>query len=80
VNTNIVFFKSISKYLYKNKTKKKFVMNYKEQVMGLVRHALTFIGGVLIAKGLANDGQVVEMIGSVVTFVGTIWSVLNKRA
>ena len=55
-------------------------MNYKEQVMGLVRHSLTFIGGVLIAKGLANDGQVVEMIGSVVTFVGTIWSVLNKRA
>ena len=41
---------------------------------------ISILLGVLIAKGLANDGQVVEMIGSVVTFVGTIWSVLNKRA
>ena len=55
-------------------------MNYKEQLMGLVRHALTFIGGVLVAKGLATDGQVIEMIGSAVTLFGTVWSVLNKKA
>ena len=52
----------------------------KEQVLGLVRHALTFIGGVLIAKGLASEGQIGEMIGAAMTLVGTVWSVLAKRA
>jgi len=52
----------------------------KEQVMGLVRHALTFLGGVLIAKGLASEGQIGEMIGAAATLVGTVWSVLTKKA
>ncbi len=48
--------------------------------LGLVRHALTFVGGILIAKGLASDGQVGEMIGAAITLVGTVWSVLSKKA
>ena len=52
----------------------------KEQVLGLVRHALTCLGGVLIAKGLASDAQISEMIGAAVTLVGTVWSVLSKKA
>lgn len=52
----------------------------KEQVLGFVRHALTFIGGILVAKGLASDGQVAEMVGSAITLVGVVWSVLAKKA
>jgi hypothetical protein len=51
-----------------------------EQILGFVRHALTFVGGVLVAKGLASDGQVAEMIGSAMTLVGVVWSVLAKKA
>ncbi len=55
-------------------------MVQKEQVLGLIRHALTFIGGIVIAKGLASDAQVMEMIGATLTLVGTVWSVLAKKA
>jgi hypothetical protein len=27
----------------------------KEQVLGIVRHALTFIGGIVIARGLVDE-------------------------
>ena len=52
----------------------------KQQTLGLIRHTLTFIGGILIAKGLATDGQIIEMVGAAVTLVGTVWSVLSKKA
>lgn len=51
----------------------------KEQVLGLLRHVLTFVGGVVIAKGLVDEGQVTELIGGVMTLVGTIWSVWAKK-
>jgi hypothetical protein len=51
---------------------------YKEQVIGLVRHALTFIGGVIVAKGLASDALMVELTGSVIALIGAIWSIVVK--
>lgn len=52
----------------------------KEQVMGIIRHALTFVGGILIVKGLAEEGIVNEAIGAVVTAVGAVWSVIKNKA
>jgi hypothetical protein len=54
-------------------------MVQKEQVMGLVRHGLTFIGGILVAKGLASEGQIMDMVGMLMTFVGTLWSVVSNK-
>jgi hypothetical protein len=54
-------------------------MVQKEQVMGLVRHGLTFIGGILVAKGLASEGQIMDMVGMLMTFVGTLWSVISNK-
>jgi hypothetical protein len=54
-------------------------MVQKEQILGLVRHGLTFIGGILVAKGLASEGQVMDMVGMLITFVGTLWSVLSNK-
>lgn len=51
----------------------------KEQVLGLLRHVLTFIGGAVIAKGLVDEGQTTELIGGVMTLVGTVWSILAKK-
>ena len=50
-----------------------------EQVLGIVRHALTFVGGILITKGLIDAGTSTEIIGSVITLIGTIWSVVSKK-
>jgi hypothetical protein len=54
-------------------------MVQKEQILGLVRHGLTFIGGILVAKGLASEGQIMDMVGMLMTFVGTLWSVISNK-
>jgi len=51
----------------------------KEQVLGLVRHALTFVGGIMITKGLLDAGTSAEVIGAVMTLIGSIWSVVSKK-
>jgi hypothetical protein len=51
----------------------------KEKIEGVIRHALTTIGGVLIAKGLIEDAIVTEAIGAIITLVGITWSVIDKK-
>lgn len=51
----------------------------KEQVLGIVRHTLTFIGGIVVMKGLTDEATVTEIIGGVMTLTGTIWSVIDKN-
>ena len=50
----------------------------KEQVLGAIRHALTFVGGVLVTKGLIGEGLVIEIIGSVIAVAGIVWSLVDK--
>jgi len=45
----------------------------KEQVLGIVRHTLTFVGGIVVMKGLVDEATVTEIIGGVMTLTGTIW-------
>jgi hypothetical protein len=54
-------------------------MVQKEQILGLIRHGLTFLGGILVAKGLASEGQIMDIVGMAVTFVGTVWSILSNK-
>lgn len=51
----------------------------KDQVLGVIRHVLTFVGGVLITKGVLDEAMATEIIGGIVTIVGGIWSVLDKK-
>ena len=51
----------------------------KEQILGIVRHGLTFIGGILIAKGLIDESTVAEVVGGIITLAGTIWSIIEKN-
>lgn len=50
-----------------------------EQLLGLIRHVLTFVGGVLVAKGLADANVTGELIGGLMTVVGGVWSVISKK-
>jgi hypothetical protein len=51
----------------------------KEKVLGLLRHTLTFVGGILIAKGLVDETLVAELVGGLITIIGGVWSVLVKK-
>jgi hypothetical protein len=51
----------------------------REQVLGIVRHTLTFVGGIFIAKGVVDEAMVSEISGGVLTLVGAIWSVVAKN-
>jgi hypothetical protein len=48
-------------------------------VLGLLRHSLTFIGGVLVARGIADESQVADLIGGLTTMIGAIWSIMAKK-
>lgn len=50
----------------------------KEQVLGIVRHTLTFVSGILITKGLIDDAVSMEITGAIVGLIATIWSVFDK--
>ena len=45
----------------------------KEQLLGIIRHTLTFVGGIVVARGLVDETLVTEIIGGVLTLTGAIW-------
>lgn len=53
-----------------------------EIIGSLVRKALTFLGGWLIAKGWITDGQwadiVTALIGLLLTIVPVVWSLIRR--
>jgi hypothetical protein len=51
----------------------------KEQIMGIIRHALTFVGGIVVMKGLVDEAAITEIIGGAMTLTGAIWSIINKK-
>ena len=51
----------------------------KEQVLGIIRHVLTFTGGILVAKGLATESMSQDLIGAAITLIGGIWSIIEKN-
>jgi uncharacterized membrane protein YphA (DoxX/SURF4 family) len=51
----------------------------KEQVLGIVRHVLTFVGGILVARGIATEALSQELIGAAITLIGGIWSITAKN-
>ena len=55
------------------------ISKMKEQTLGLIRHVLTFVGGILVTKGLIDDATSLEVVGGIVTIVGAVWSVFSKK-
>lgn len=51
----------------------------KDQIIGIVRHVLTFGGGFLVAKGVTDAASLNEIIGGLITVIGGIWSILAKK-
>jgi hypothetical protein len=51
----------------------------KEQILGIIRHVLTFTGGFLVVKGYFDSTLLNELIGGVIALTGTVWSVIDKN-
>ena len=52
----------------------------KTAILGIVRHILTTLGGILVTKGYVDASGIEAIAGGVVAVVGVVWSVLEKRA
>jgi len=50
----------------------------KEQILGLIRHSLTFVGGIYVMRGLIQEQLAQEIVGGIITAIGGIWSVIEK--
>jgi hypothetical protein len=51
----------------------------KEQILSIIRHTLTFAGGILVTKGLIDEGMATEVVGGLMTLIGTIWGIVDKN-
>jgi hypothetical protein len=51
----------------------------KEIIFGIIRHTLTFVGGVLVLKGVVDEATFTEISGALLTLIGGIWSVIEKK-
>ena len=49
------------------------------QITGIIRHAMTFLGGLAVARGLVDAGTAEQIAGAVVTLIGVAWSIYAKR-
>lgn len=50
----------------------------KEQKLGVIRHVLTFVGGILLAKGLVDESLMTDLVASIMVIIGGVWSVASK--
>lgn len=49
-----------------------------EQVMGLVRHLLTTVAGIIVTNGYMDSEASVQIVGGIVALVGVVWSLLSN--
>jgi hypothetical protein len=50
----------------------------KEQILGLIRHLLTSVGGAVVMLGFFDDTLVTEITGGLMTAIGFVWSYIEK--
>lgn len=50
----------------------------KNTILSILRHGLTFAGGLLVTKGLLSDGTANEVAGALTTTVGLIWGAVDE--
>jgi len=51
----------------------------KEKWYSIIRHTLTFAGGMLVLKGYIDESVANQIIAGVMTLVGLIWGQVEKN-
>jgi len=50
-----------------------------EQIMGIIRHALSAIGGFVVLKGHMSEAEIQQLLGILMTLIAVAWSVTAKK-
>ena len=50
-----------------------------ENVASLIRHILTFAGGILVTKGVISEGLSAELVGLAMSAIGIAWGQWSKK-
>jgi hypothetical protein len=50
-----------------------------DKLLGIIRHGLTFLGGVLVTQGVIDDALFAELFGAAMTLIGGVWSIIDKN-
>ena len=50
-----------------------------DPIRGILRHFLTFAGGLLVARGTMDPGTANELAGSLFTLIGVLLSLADKH-
>ena len=50
----------------------------KEQILSIIRQVLTATGAILITTGLMKEGITTEILGTIMTLISTVWSIVDK--
>ena len=51
----------------------------REEILGIARHTLTFVSGLIVANGQLSQTEAEQTVGSLMFLVGLVWSILEKR-
>jgi hypothetical protein len=61
-----------------NKLKTKTMGLNKEQILSIIRQALTATGAILITAGVMKEGMTTEILGTIMTLISAVWSIVDK--
>lgn len=50
----------------------------KEQILSIIRQALTATGAILITAGVMKEGMTTEILGTIMTLISAVWSIVDK--
>lgn len=51
----------------------------KDVIFSIVRHTLTFVGGLLVLKGTIDENTLEQLVSGIMTLGGLIWGVVDKK-
>jgi len=51
----------------------------RDHIYSIIRHTLTFLGGLLVIKGTIDENTAEQITSSVLTLTGLIWGILDKN-
>ncbi len=49
----------------------------KDQLLSIVRHACTAVGGILVTLGVIGDSVAQDLLGGAVLLTGVIWAMVH---
>lgn len=50
-----------------------------DRINSIIRHLLTFFGGAAVTKGWIDEVILEALIGAIVAFIGSFWSITRLR-